>query len=73
MTIKDTDTRNKLIGGEKRFACLNSNVDSDSKIFRLKPGGSAPKLDGFIQGKRYRIETETEDDDDDNENDNEVP
>jgi hypothetical protein len=26
------------------------------------PGGSAPKLDGFIQGPRYRIKSETDDD-----------
>jgi hypothetical protein len=43
-------------GGDKHFFCFAYNDENEK--FCLKLGGSAPKLDGFIHGQRYRIETD---------------
>jgi hypothetical protein len=42
-------------GGDKHFVCFSYKDENEQ--FRLKLGRSAPKLDGFIQRERYRIET----------------
>ncbi len=54
--------RNEL-GGDTRFVCFA--YEDENERFCFKPGGSAPKLDGFIQGERFRIETESDDECDD--------
>lgn len=47
-------------GGKTQFVCFD--FKDENEHFKLMPGGSAPKLDGFIQGPRYRIKSETDDD-----------
>ncbi|CAB4027687.1 Hypothetical predicted protein, partial [Paramuricea clavata] len=47
-------------GGNTQFVCFDFKDENEN--FELVPDGSAPKLDGFIQGPRYRIKSETDDD-----------
>lgn len=47
--------------GNIHFVCVAFKHENEE--FRLTPGASAPKLDNFIKGQRYRIETEMDDDD----------
>ncbi|CAB4007062.1 Hypothetical predicted protein, partial [Paramuricea clavata] len=47
-------------GGKTQFVCFD--FKDESEHFKLMPDGRAPKLDGFIQGPRYRIKSETDDD-----------
>ena len=48
------------LGGDKHFAYFNQ--DYDHAEFLLKKYDNPPKLDGFIQGQRFRIEIETQSD-----------
>lgn len=43
-------------GGDKHFVCFAYKDENEQ--FRLKLGRIPPKLDGFIQRERYRIETD---------------
>ena len=45
-------------GGDTKFVCFDFKEKTEE--FRLKSGVSSPKLDGFIQGMRYRIESAME-------------
>ena len=56
----------KELGGDTRFVCFV--CEHENEMFRLNPEKSSPKLDGFIKGKRHRIETESDD-----ESEEEVP
>ena len=47
-------------GGDTQFVCID--LKDENEKFQLKLDGNSPKLDGFIQGQRYRIETELDDD-----------
>ena len=49
----------KELGGDTRFVCFV--CEHENETFCLKPEKSSPKLDDFIKGKRYRIETESDD------------
>jgi hypothetical protein len=55
--------KKKDYGGDTHFVCQATKNDNEE--FRLKPDKRAPKLDGFIQGQRYRIESEVNEDDED--------
>ncbi|CAB4042601.1 ---NA---, partial [Paramuricea clavata] len=58
--IANKDIRSGF-GGYSQFICFDFKDENEK--FELKlPDGSAPKLDGFIQGQRYRIKNETDDD-----------
>ena len=46
-------------GGDMHFVCFDP--EDANKNFRLESDRSAPKLDDFIQGQRYRIVPESED------------
>ena len=45
--------RRQEFGGNKHFVCID--ISDENCELHLKPGGSPPKLDGYILGKRYRI------------------
>ena len=55
------------LGGDKHFTCFACE-NKKTKI-RLREDICAPKSDGFIHGKRYRIETNVENDDNETDND----
>ncbi|CAB4031959.1 Hypothetical predicted protein [Paramuricea clavata] len=48
------------LGSDIQFPCIDLKYENET--FLLKLDGNAPKLDGFIQGQRYRIKTEIDDD-----------
>jgi hypothetical protein len=48
------------LGGDIQFVCID--IKDKNEKFQLKLEGNSPKLDGFIQGQRYRIKTERDDD-----------
>ena len=54
----------KEYGGDTQLVCF-ACTDENEK-FRLTPCVSTPKLDSFIHGGRYRIETDFDNDHDDN-------
>lgn len=63
---KDKKLRDEL-GGDTHFTCFA--YKNKKERFHLKRDEDTPKLDGFLTGKRYRIET---DDDEFESNDDET-
>lgn len=61
VAFKDKKKRNEY-GGNVKFVCLDFKGEDEE--FQLKADNDSPKLDGFIKGLRYRIETVTENESD---------
>ena len=59
---KDKKLRDEL-GGDTHFTCFA--YKSKKKRFHLKRDKDTPKLDGFLTGERYRIESNDDETDDD--------
>ena len=49
-------------GGDTQFVCFAHTDENEN--FELKPCDNSPKLNDFIHGERYRVETECDKDGD---------
>ena len=61
IAFKDTMKKNEY-GVNVKFVCLD--FKSEDEEFQLNADNDSPKLDGFIKGRRYRIETVAENESD---------